>query len=389
MEHAVGTEGPYQSRAAIVCRRPGTVAAVDIPPPGGQPRVSWRAEISGTPTRMLAADGKLLVVTAEGSLYCFGGKAEVPRSHPRKPLAVESPPDQWVGKSEAILEQTGVRAGYCVALGLGSGRLVDELARRSKLHLIVIESDADRVAAAHGRLHAAGLYGSRIHIVPGDLGTLRFPPLMANLIVSENLQGSGLDAQVATMERLFGLLRPYGGIACLPLSAGMHAACEQTVRAGRLAGARIRRSDDLTFLAREGALPGAADWMHESGEAAHTYASQDRGAKPPFGVLWFGGEVDRVLPLLSSPVPRIAGGRMFLQTDNELHAARHLYRSPLMETAAQPDRPARGHRPRCVRAGGRRLPADRSRNRRIAGNDSRSAVSGVDRCLERNPRGGR
>ena len=200
--------------------------------------MSWRAEISGTPTRMLAADGKLLVVTAEGSLYCFGGKAEVPRSHPRKPLAGGiRRPTTWVGKSEAILEQTGVRAGYCVALGLGSGRLVDELARRSKLHLIVIESDADRVAAVRRRLHAAGLYGSRIHIVPGDLRTLRFPPLMANLIVSENLQGSGLDAQVATMERLFGLLRPYGGIACLPLSAGMHAACEQTVRAGRLVGA--------------------------------------------------------------------------------------------------------------------------------------------------------
>ena len=80
---------------------------------------------------------------------------------------------------------------------------------------------------------------------------------------------------------------------------------------------------------------------------------------------------------------------MFLQTDNELHAAdiytgRHLWKRPLSRTD-QLVATDRG----CVRACGRRLPADRSRNRRITGHDSRSAVSGVDRCLERNPRGGR
>ena len=81
-------------------------------------------------------------------------------------------------------------------------------------------------------------------------------------------------------------------------------------------------------------MPDAADWQHESGDAAHTFASQDRAAKPPFGVLWFGGEIDRVLPPFKGPVPRIAAGRMFLQAGNELHAAdiytgRHLWRRPL------------------------------------------------------------
>ena len=51
--------------------------------------------------------------------------------------------------------------------------------------------------------------------MPGDLRTLRLPPLMASLVVSEDLEGSGFDGQAAMVERLFALLRPYGGLlAC-------------------------------------------------------------------------------------------------------------------------------------------------------------------------------
>ena len=51
----------------------GVVEAIRIPPAGEEPRVVWQAPIEGTPHRLLAADGKLFVVTREGSLYAFGG----------------------------------------------------------------------------------------------------------------------------------------------------------------------------------------------------------------------------------------------------------------------------------------------------------------------------
>ena len=309
------------------------VAAIDLPTTGGQPTVSWRAAIEGTPTRMLAAHGQLLVVTAEGSLYCFGAAQSDPRTFTRQPEPKPSA-DPWTARTEAVLRHTGVREGYCLALGLGSGRLVEELARQSKLHIIVIDSDAERVTAARKRFHAAGLYGRRVHVVPGDLRSLRLPPLMASLIVSEDLQRSGFDEQAATVARLFASLRPYGGIACLPIPADRHTALAQAVGQAKLAGAKLARSEQLSLLSREGALPSAADWMHESGDAAHTFASQDRDARPPFGVLWFGGELDRVIPCLSGPIPRIAGGRMFLQIGDELHGVdiytgRHLWKRPL------------------------------------------------------------
>ena len=106
------------------------------------------------------------------------------------------------------------------------------------------------------------------------------------------------------------------------------------IQSARIPGSRLARRANLTWLLREGALPDAADWQHESGDAAHTFASQDRAARPPFGVLWFGGEIDRVLPPFNGPVPRIAAGRMFLQAGSELYAAdiytgRHLWKRPL------------------------------------------------------------
>ncbi len=313
---------------------PGTVAAVDLPAAAGQPRIGWRASIAGTPARMLAGGGKLLVVTAEGMLYCFGETPALSRNHPARPIDAAPSADTWTTRAREILEQAGVRNGYCLALGLGSGRLVEELARQSELQIIVIDSDAARVAASRKRFHAAGLYGSRIHVVPGDLQTLRLPPLMASLVVSEDLEGSGFDEQVATVERLFASLRPYGGAACLPVSELKHTALDQVMQSASIPGSRLARRANLTWLLREGALPDAADWQHESGDAAHTFASQDRAAKPPFGVLWFGGEIDRVLPPFKGPVPRIAAGRMFLQAGNELYAAdiytgRHLWRRPL------------------------------------------------------------
>ncbi|HUT94049.1 MAG TPA: PQQ-binding-like beta-propeller repeat protein [Thermoguttaceae bacterium] len=316
---------------------PGTVAAVDLPSADQKAKVSWQTEIEGTPNRMLAADGKLFVVTREGALYCFGGQKVEPKTYAQatdRPGA-DAKPDAWTAKAEKILKRAGVRDGYCLALGLGSGRLVEELARQSELHVIAIDADPEKVDAARRRLHAMGLYGSRVHIVPGDLASLRLPPFMAGLVVSEDLARSGFDEGTAALERLHAVLRPYGGVACLPISEDRHAALAEQVRQAKPAGAEVTRWEDLTLVARAGALPDSADWPHESGDAAHTFSSHDRHARPPFGALWFGGGLDRVIPMIQGPAPRIASGRMFLRVGNDLHAAdiytgRHLWKQSLM-----------------------------------------------------------
>jgi outer membrane protein assembly factor BamB len=309
----------------------GVVAAVELPAPGGEPKVSWQASIEGTPTRMLAADGKLFVVTGESALYCFGPRKVESKIHSATSADRAAKADVWSAKSQEMLKRASVGDGYCLALGLGSGRLIEELARQSQLHIIAVDRDSRKIDAVRRRLHEMRLYGSRVHVVQGDLASLRLPSFMASLVVSEEPAKSRLDEDGTLVERLFSCLRPYGGKACLPLDADRHAAFVRQVQQAKLAGAEVAREGGLTILTRAGALPDAADWPHESGDAAHTFASGDRGARPPFGVLWFGGSLDRVVPCLDGAPPRIAAGRMFLRVGGDLHGVdiytgRHLWK---------------------------------------------------------------
>jgi len=99
-------------------------------------RQQWQKSIVGTPACMLAGDNKLFVVTTEGRIYCYGG-TEV--SNPAVIDKVVDPiawpgEDEWTTKAQAVLAATGVDEGYCLVLGVGTGRLMEELARQHYLH---------------------------------------------------------------------------------------------------------------------------------------------------------------------------------------------------------------------------------------------------------------
>ena len=127
MDVALRPQSPYQGRIATV-RGSGRYRCRRGPSRGRRPAADrLAASIAGTPARMLAGDGKLLVVTAEGMLYCFGETPALSRNHPARPIDAAPPADTWTTRAREILEQAGVRNGYCLALGLGSGRLVEEL----------------------------------------------------------------------------------------------------------------------------------------------------------------------------------------------------------------------------------------------------------------------
>ncbi|MDD4872599.1 MAG: PQQ-binding-like beta-propeller repeat protein [Kiritimatiellae bacterium] len=310
------------------------VATVDIPTEGRQPGITWHAAIKGTPTRMLAADDRLFVVTEEGSIYCFGGSKVKAKTYTANHADFGKPTDEWITRAETILKRTGVKEGYCLVLGLGTGRLVEELVSQSRLPIVVLEKDAGKVDAVRRKFDALGLYGSRVHVLPGDLSSIKLSPFIAGLIVSEDIEASGVKVQTAIIEKLFALLRPYGGVACLPIPVNQQEEFTDQVKDAKFAGAEMARVNDLTLLARTGALPDAADWTHERGDEAYAFASKERHVRPPFGILWFGGELDSMIPCLTGPIPRVASGRMFLRVVNDLYSfdiytGRHLWKRTL------------------------------------------------------------
>lgn len=290
----------------------GVVQAVRIPAAGEKPQLVWETKIEGTPHRMLAADGKLFVVTREGKIYAFGPQEQRSPAVHAMPRAASPPADGWTKTATQILHATKVRDGFAVVLGANSGRLVEELIGQSSLDLIVIEPDAQKAAELRERLHRAGLYGIRASVHVGDPLSYPLPPYLASLVVSEDWAGLGAAATPALLKAIFHPLRPYGGTACLAVPPAEQDELAKTVAECRLAGAAARRAGDWVLVSRDGPLCGSADWTHAEADAANTGASEDRFVAAPLELLWF-DTPKRWMRTLGATMVRVCGGRMFIK----------------------------------------------------------------------------
>ncbi|MFO7898750.1 MAG: PQQ-binding-like beta-propeller repeat protein [Planctomycetota bacterium] len=300
----------------------GGIDVIHVPGNGGSPKVSWTADLDGTPIDLLAAGRKLFAVTLAGRIYCFGAKKTRPR---RYELEEPPPPDRdtrMAATVKTILDKTGAREGYCVVLGVEDGELLEQLAHQSDLHIVAVEDDAAKVAELRRSLDQAGLYGHRVAVHHADPAAHRLPPYLANLVLSADLDRGNLVNQDALIKQAYRVLRPYGGTLCLREGertlARVVAACDRL----DLEKAQPKVASDIVLLVREGRLPGSADWTHQYADIANTVMSKDERVKAPLGLLWFGGPSNRkILPRHGhGPIPQVVGGRLFIEGPDVLRA---------------------------------------------------------------------
>lgn len=287
----------------------------------------WTAGVSGNARGLAVADGRLLVSTTTGNVYCFAAGSNLAAGAAKIIApAAKAPPYPADGLSrfyaqtaDEIVRRAGIRKGYCVVLGGGTGRLACELAKRTELTLCVVEPDDRKVAEARKALSRAGLYGPRVSVRHGSLASLPYPPYFANLIVCEEaLLGGRISTPAKEVLRM---LRPLGGVAYVgrpswakglgtPLDPGdlrrWLSDLDESTAGIAIDGnwARITR----------GELPGAADWSHQYADAGNTACSGDRVARAPLGILWFGdpGPKKMIERHARAPAPLSTGGRMFI-----------------------------------------------------------------------------
>ncbi|MBY0523921.1 MAG: PQQ-binding-like beta-propeller repeat protein [Gemmataceae bacterium] len=302
---------------------PGQINAVEMPlVKGTTPTVSWKANVDGTPGTMLAADDRLFAVTLEGRIYCFGPeRVENPKTFNLKP-----PPspvvDAWTKQAKTILDGTKVRDGYCISWGVGSGRLITELLRQSNLSIVAVDPDEEKVLAVRKHLIAAGFYGDRVAVHTGDPMTFPLPQYLASVMVSEDLGKAGIEPGPAFVKKAFASLRPYGGVAWLPVPGDARKGLAGLTDDSSLPNLKIRDLSDAVLLTREGALPGSANWTHEHADPANTRVSRDTIVKAPLGLLWFGGSSNKaVLPRHGhGPQPQVIDGRLIIEGVDMLRA---------------------------------------------------------------------
>lgn len=318
-----------------------TIFALDLAEDGKGISVSWTQTIKGTPATMIAANGRLVVVTQEGDLLCFGDKQTKPNTFSEENHELTAQQDDWTAKTKQLLKLTQPGNGYCLVLGTGSGRLLEELIQQSKLTLIAVEPDKTKVAALRAKFDATGLYGSRVVVHTGNPLTFELPAYMAELIVSEDLTAFGKSLTSEDWHTIFKSLRPYGGKACLELTDKEFKLLETTVAGKQLPHADLKQADGFTLLSRVGSLPGSANWTHEYGDASNTLMSRDELVKAPLGVLWFGGPAGHGDLFYNrhdwGPSMAVIEGRMFLQgpgklTAVDVYTGRILWQIPLEET---------------------------------------------------------
>ncbi len=320
--------------------RRGEVAAVEACLREATAEVVWRASIEGDPWTMLAAGNRLIVVTRQGTLLCFGpvsggrpATAYRETPSPKEPApwpTVRSAPASHLAAKR--LRAIGVTEGYAVVFAGNDRGWIDAIAGTTRLSQIAV---VPRRAADEIRRRAddQGLYGRRLSVHAGDLDTFDLPPYVASLVVVEDLP-PGKELQ--RLRRVFEMLRPYGGVACLPVDAGhlSHWASQ----AG-LEGARVKPLDKAcALLVRGGPLPKTGTWTHQYADAANSVVSQDERVRAPLGLLWFGGPSnDEVLPRHGhGPAPQVAGGRLVIEGRDMLRAL-DVYTGRMLWQTAFPD----------------------------------------------------
>lgn len=201
------------------------------------------------------------------------------------PLDPEGVPFPASAMAERLLAASDAHPGICLVIGCEDIGFLYDLARRSRLRVVGVDTDMGKVAEARHRLLDAGCYGSRItvrHIK--DYDHLPFTEGFANVVVAPGLPES------AELKRM---VRPDGGV----LFTG--------------------NVEQPTWT--RGSLPGAGEW-------SHLYARPDNsayggealggvGSTNDLEVQWLGQPGPRAQPDRNGrkPSPLAVKGRLFVQ----------------------------------------------------------------------------
>ncbi|MDA3925833.1 MAG: PQQ-binding-like beta-propeller repeat protein [Kiritimatiellae bacterium] len=295
----------------------------------------WEVKVVGKARGLAVANGRLIVSTDTGAIYCFS------KSGPKSPVLVKQsvdpdpfPKDQLTAVIDdavtRILDASPATNGYALVLGSGSGRMAFELAKRTDLIIYGVETDSEKVKESRRKLQSAGLLGTRIRIDPVEIGShkpLPYSDYFANLVVSERALTDG--AFPGSAADVFRMTRPIDGMICIGApSAASRKPGKKTVPSLRKWAAQSKEfqkavvtdTDDGVWLTfKRGIIPGAGSWTQEYGNPGNTTCGDDTHLTCPLGVLWYGdpGPGQMAGRHTRASAPLSANGRMFIQGEGK------------------------------------------------------------------------
>lgn len=296
----------------------------------------WETKVNGKVKGLTVAAGRLYASTDTGAIYCFasdktgassGSSVVSVRTNP-SPYRQDKLTAAYAAAARQIVQESGVKRGFCLVLGCETGRLALELAKRTELKIIGIEPDARKVAAARKAFDAAGFYGTRITVDQGTLDHLPYASYFANLVVSDTaLLGRLNDCPAKEILRI---LKPCGGVAMFGQPVEVKGEFPVVTPTGLRTwfasagapGAQVTEAGGVWAMLKRGPLPGAGSWTHEYADAANTTCGNDKVVKCPLGLLWFGdpGPLQMVSRHRRAASPLSVNGVMLVEGEHVVSA---------------------------------------------------------------------
>ncbi len=262
----------------------------------------WRAPIQGKAVGLAASDGRLIVSSDEGPVYCFS-ETQIDVAKDIEPelneilIEEDERSPLYSSLAQQILARSTFNKGYCLVYGGNVGNLASEIAQNSQMKVVAIEKDIEKLQRAREQLDAVNLLGTRIAVEPWDLESL--PDYFANLIVCNTLFTNGkTDINEEEQSRV---LRPWGGVLCTAVENNGEISIQRTVR---------------------GEIEGAGAWNQQYCDPQNTSCSGDKHVYAPLGMLWFGepGPRDMVERHGRAQSPVAMNGRIFMQGEEVIMA---------------------------------------------------------------------
>jgi len=311
------------------------ITALQLAENGEKPTILWQKNIDGMAERLIAANGKLFAVTFDGRIMAFDGSG-------KKPTHFDREIQQWVSSAQitsqarAILDHSGINAGYALFYGVKDGHLLAALAQQSNLQIIAIEKDENKIDQLRQRFDACGIYGHRVTLIPGDLTSVQLPAWFASLTILWDVDIPEILSDSLLLKKIYASIRPYDGVLWTPLVLEQSQQFPLLARFAQSNQCELSQSERTIMLTRTTGLEGADNWTHQYGDITNTVKSDDQLVKMPLGLLWFGGNSNLdVLPRHGhGPPEQVVDGRLIIEgmqsiSARDVYTGRVFWKAPL------------------------------------------------------------
>ncbi|MCE9554952.1 MAG: PQQ-binding-like beta-propeller repeat protein, partial [Planctomycetes bacterium] len=237
--------------------------------------------------------------------------------------------------ADRVLSEKPSDSGICLVLGCDDGRLALEIARRTNLCVIGLETDPAKVDAARTALQKTGRYGVRLSVqqVRSYDELELIPSGCANLVVSQTMLEPGRADWVGRADEICRVLRPLGGLAVLGRpegyggTGGKHLGVASSWLRTAYFPKEISKEGGLWgVIRRPDPLPGAGQWTHQYGNADNSAFGEEalQGARTTsdLAVQWLGrpGPRHHADRMVRKPAPLVSNGRLICQGKGRLTA---------------------------------------------------------------------